>query len=242
MPRRFATSILLPADPSAALEAATKQYVDDTASALQPLDSDLTTIAALSPSNGLWLRRAGGVWTASSIAVADVSGAEATANKGAANGYAGLDSSSDVPYANLPDAIPRGRINSNKNTTQVVTSGATESITDSMSFTAVTGRRYRLTFACGWFATSGDQYYVTFRYRSGNATLLTTSTQFHRRMLGVAANNNRTALAMVADINGLTAGTTAIGVTVVRATGAGTFTRDGSADQESLLLLDDVGV
>lgn len=39
------------------------------------------------------------------IAVTDVSGAEATANKGAANGYAGLDATGKVPTTQLPAAV-----------------------------------------------------------------------------------------------------------------------------------------
>jgi hypothetical protein len=39
------------------------------------------------------------------IAVTDVSGAEATANKGVANGYAGLDSTGKVPTAQLPASV-----------------------------------------------------------------------------------------------------------------------------------------
>jgi hypothetical protein len=39
------------------------------------------------------------------LAVADVSGAEASANKGAANGYAALDASGKVPVAQIPSAL-----------------------------------------------------------------------------------------------------------------------------------------
>lgn len=42
--------------------------------AKQPLDSDLTAIAALAPSDGTYIKRASGAWTAASIAEADVTG------------------------------------------------------------------------------------------------------------------------------------------------------------------------
>jgi len=52
--------------------------------------------------NGQWLKGSGGAVVWSAIAVADVSGAEATANKGANNGYASLDSGGKVPLSQLP--------------------------------------------------------------------------------------------------------------------------------------------
>ncbi len=53
----------LAGDPTSALHAATKQYVDVAAASLQPLDSDLTAIAALAPSNDDVLQRKSGAWT-----------------------------------------------------------------------------------------------------------------------------------------------------------------------------------
>lgn len=72
MARQYGTPIVLPADPTAALQAATKQYVDTARTAAQaasqPLDADLTTIAALTPTNGDFMRRTSGAWAASSLA------------------------------------------------------------------------------------------------------------------------------------------------------------------------------
>lgn len=52
--------VKLPADPGAALEAATEQYVDNN---FQPVDADLTAIAAISPSNDDVIQRKAGAWT-----------------------------------------------------------------------------------------------------------------------------------------------------------------------------------
>lgn len=57
--------------------------------------------------NGQWLKGSGGAMVWSAITVADVSGAEATANKGVANGYASLDTGGTVPDAQIPAAIAR---------------------------------------------------------------------------------------------------------------------------------------
>lgn len=55
------------AKPVSAAQAAADAAV---AAAAQPLDSDLTVIAALAPSNGVFIRRAGGAWVADDGAVA----------------------------------------------------------------------------------------------------------------------------------------------------------------------------
>lgn len=71
MVRKFGTPVELPGDPASDLHAAPKQYVDtglagksDTGHthSYQPLDSDLTAIAALAPADGSYLQRASGVW------------------------------------------------------------------------------------------------------------------------------------------------------------------------------------
>ena len=58
----------LAGNPTATLHAATKQYVDNAAAALQPLDSDLTAIAAIAPSNDDLIQRKSGAWTNRSVA------------------------------------------------------------------------------------------------------------------------------------------------------------------------------
>lgn len=72
MARKFTTPVELNADPSSDLQAATKQYVDAGDATRQPLDSDLTTIAALNPSDGPVIRRVSGAWAAYTLAKADV--------------------------------------------------------------------------------------------------------------------------------------------------------------------------
>lgn len=64
--------------------------------------------------NGQWIKGVGGAAVWSPIAVADVAGAQATSQKGAANGYASLDASGKVPAAQLPASAAvavSGRVN-----------------------------------------------------------------------------------------------------------------------------------
>lgn len=83
----------------------------------QPLNADLTAIAALTPADNDLLQRKGGTWTnrtpvqvKSDLALAesdianltiDLAATEKTVNKGQANGYTPLDSGSKVPTTNL---------------------------------------------------------------------------------------------------------------------------------------------
>lgn len=72
MARQFATAILLPGAPANTNEAATKGYVDGADAGKQPLDSDLTTIAALAPADGTFMRRTSGAWTGAAVTAADM--------------------------------------------------------------------------------------------------------------------------------------------------------------------------
>lgn len=63
MVRRFGTAITVPGNASANLELVPKQQLDAVAAAAQPLDSDLTAIAALTPTNDDVVQRKAGAWT-----------------------------------------------------------------------------------------------------------------------------------------------------------------------------------
>lgn len=66
----------------------------------QPLDSDLTAIAALSPSDGTFIKRSGGAWTAATLATADIGDAIASsAGVGDAGKAIKVDSSGLLDYS-----------------------------------------------------------------------------------------------------------------------------------------------
>ncbi len=79
---------------------------------------------------------------------------EDTANKGAANGYAPLDSGSLVPLANLPTSVQSEAVNAQTGTTYTVVSGdATQLLTlSNASAVAVTLPQATGSFAAGWYA------------------------------------------------------------------------------------------
>src|SRR5499427_7279019 len=90
--------------------------IDQHADAINALDTRLATEEAMpdipTVVNGQWLKGSSGAMVWSAIAQADVTGLtaalnakEATANKGAVNGYASLDSGGKVPSSQLPVSI-----------------------------------------------------------------------------------------------------------------------------------------
>lgn len=59
----FGSTVTLGSAPSSAMHAATKQYVDDSFSNSQPLDSDLTSIAGLAGTTGFLKKTGAGTWS-----------------------------------------------------------------------------------------------------------------------------------------------------------------------------------
>lgn len=72
MARIFGTPIVLPADPTLSGHASNKNYIDTGLATKQSLDSDLTTIAALAPADGTFMRRTSGAWTGAVLTAADM--------------------------------------------------------------------------------------------------------------------------------------------------------------------------
>jgi len=91
-------AIVLPGDPTTALHAVPKQYVDQLAADLsgkQPLDSDLTAFAGLTPADDDLPQRKGGVWTSRTPV-------QVKADMALTKDDVGLDQVSNL----APDALP----------------------------------------------------------------------------------------------------------------------------------------
>lgn len=129
--------------------------------------------------------------------------------------------------------------------TRVVTSASvttTETVIDFVTFTAVTGAFYKLS----WYgnarsSVANDVALVRFRYQAG-PTLTTAGTQFYITQISfptvIASNGPSFAFAKV--ISGIAAGQTSIGVSIVRSSGSGTITSIGSGTWEVSTLLESV--
>lgn len=91
------------------VDAAHMQHIEDGIAAVEAeIPPPLPAVV-----NGQWIKGVGGAAVWSPITVADVSGAEATANKGANSGYAGLDASGSLYnlLLALSAAVLRARVN-----------------------------------------------------------------------------------------------------------------------------------
>ncbi|GAA0638305.1 hypothetical protein GCM10010174_70200 [Kutzneria viridogrisea] len=138
-------------------------------------------------------------------------------------------------------ALPYGRIGGSSATSQVAGIVA-ETVTDSITFTAIAGRRYKLTANFGCFSSAaGDQIQYQMRWQAGSS-LTTSGTLFQSQRDGVKATSTRESICMVGEVTGITAGTATIGLSLLRSSGTGTITRDGSAAEVATLILEDVGV
>lgn len=136
---------------------------------------------------------------------------------------------------------PRGFIGVSRATTNVNTIGVTETVTDTITFTAVAGRRYKLTADFAYDGSNaGDQFYLRMRYAAG-ASLTSTGTQFGIREFAIPVTGIRVPIMMHETVTGIAAGQTTIGISLVRASGTGTINREGATDNVAVITLEDVG-
>lgn len=113
----------------------------------------------------------------------------------------------------------------------------TEIITDQLTFTAVAGLRYKLTFN-GSMQSNNTADIGSYRLRwQAGATLTNAGTQFDIDAMTFPITN-KMLICRVATVTGIPAGQTSIGVGMVRTSGAGTITAGAGANQLSTLILE----
>lgn len=130
-------------------------------------------------------------------------------------------------------SISRGTVSANITGTEV--------ITDSITFTAVAGRRYRLTHQTIWTSTvANDAAIFRFRYAAG-ASLTNAGTLFYNITTNTDVAGHQMPLTIMKDITGIAAGQTTIGVGLLRS-GTGTITSNPFNESGgTLLMLEDIG-
>lgn len=145
------------------------------------------------------------------------------------------DGATDVPasYADMGEA----EWTSSTGATTVETLVANSSVT----FTAVTGRKYRVTASTMYSSNqAGDN--VTVRLRSAAGATVTSAGTLRREIVAAAAAANATTpLTFVENISGLAAGQTTVGLLVVRYSGTGTVLVGNAVNSGNSLLVEDVG-
>jgi hypothetical protein len=117
----------------------------------------------------------------------------------------------------------------------------TEIVVDTVTFTAYSGRRYKLSYTCNYNSSvANDLVQFRFRYQSGSS-LSTGGTQFYTTSPNADIANRPEPICMVCDVSGIPAGQTTIGVTLQRALGSGTIAINPFNETGPKLLLEDIG-
>ena len=138
-------------------------------------------------------------------------------------------------------SAPRGRVGSASATAVGPAGiGATETMFDPVTFTAVAGRRYKVTWDGSWVPANAMTVQFTVRTASGG-TVTTAGTRQHARYLRTEASGAFEAGMLVAEITGLSAGTTTVGIGARVVIGGGTLSITGEADNQRKIIVEDIG-
>lgn len=184
----------------------------------QPLDSDLTTIAGLSPSNGQLMRRVAGAWAAYTL------------------------SASDITTGTLPSGqLPASLVGRNERTTAHTTSG-TIARTLSTTSSVVSGRIYRVWAQFEIYpATAPATTQCELRYTTNNTEPTTTSTVLARSL----TDHRVTGVPDSIHIDGLyvpgSSHTFRVALCVSRVVGSGNITVEAGATYPAQLVIEDLG-
>ncbi len=162
----FTAPILLPADPTAALQAATKQYADLKVPATRNVNAGTGLTGGGALSSDVTLTVAYGTTSGSAAQGNDtrITGAEQTTNKAAASGYASLNSSTQVPIAQLPTGTTSSTVaigNDSRITGAAPTASPTFTGTVTLVHEVITPQTITWASSITPVATSGDAVQIT---------------------------------------------------------------------------------
>lgn len=137
----------------------------------------------------------------------------------------------DLPKGQVARALQSG----------TVTTSSTEAVALSATFTAIAGRRYRVTYDGAYQGTvNADILAIKFRWASG-ASVTTSGTAFRNKAVSVNTASGNTPLTVVGDVTGIPAGQATIGICIVRSSGTGNVSLNTDPGlNDGLLLIEDV--
>jgi hypothetical protein len=140
------------------------------------------------------------------------------------------------------DAMPKGRIASSVSATNGASGVSAETLIQSVTFTAIAGRRYRFTWDAAWVNdTSASTAAFRMRWAAGSP-VTTAGTLAHARQARAPMLAEFIPINLESpDITGLPSGTVTVGVFAARIAGTGTLRFDASADNVRYLYVADVG-
>jgi hypothetical protein len=125
--------------------------------------------------------------------------------------------------------------------TASVTATTTETLCDSVTFTAVAGRRYKLSWSgTTYSSTAGDNYEVRVRYAAG-ASVTSAGTQIHGASILNVPVNNGIPTSFAVHTVALPAGQVTVGVFIIRTFGGGTINASATASLPAVTIVEDIG-
>lgn len=134
-----------------------------------------------------------------------------------------------------------GRKASVQSSTAVSGISTTETMIQTLTFTAQTGRRYRVTMDFQLIYSDTSAFSLSGYWASGG-TVTTGGAQFYRRMIsGGTPGNVEGPRTIVGEITGIPAGTATVGFAIARQSGSGNVNADAWAGDKRLMYIDDIG-
>lgn len=133
-------------------------------------------------------------------------------------------------------ALRPGYVGETVRTSTIGSITTTETVLDSVTFTAVTGQRYKVSTVFFYQSTVANDLAITrFRWQAGG-TLTTAGTEFHVGVMNCDIVNRGGLCVMTRTLTGVS-GQITVGTTMVRSSGTGTLQSSGSASQQNNTLL-----
>jgi hypothetical protein len=116
-----------------------------------------------------------------------------------------------------------------------------EQMFDTVTFAAISGRRYRLTWDGAW-VSDGAQVNAWFTVRTSSGSSVSTSGTLHySREVWASTSGAWLDKQIITELSGLGSGTYTVGIGVQRATGTGTISIRGAAQNLRKIIVEDMG-
>lgn len=135
---------------------------------------------------------------------------------------------------------PQANYKGSTSRTSAISTTTTEVLADSVTFTAVAGRRYKITWSGKWLGSiAGETLQVRFRYVAG-ASVTSAATMLRGQDLVTPGANYHSPLCLVDHVTGIS-GTYTVGMFVLRGFGNGTMQLGAAANDQAVMIVEDVG-
>ncbi len=118
----------------------------------------------------------------------------------------------------------------------------TETMFQTVTFTASAGRRYRVLLDYQLVYTDASYFVLRGRWAAGGS-VTSSGTQFYYRFVSAGSPGNwEGSRTVIAEVTGLPAGSVTLGFSLIRSTGSGTVDARADASDQRRMYIDDIGV